>query len=92
MSEASKKLSDLTQEQRDFILDYLQANFIPTQSINEHQSAYGLKQKFTREHFYVTQEQFIQAMEQAGFRVKPLDDGNARFNISKRSPYFKQED
>lgn len=88
-TEASTRFEDLTPEQQTSIVEFMQESFIPTQGINQKHSAYGLKQKFSREHFYVTQEQFTQAMSRAGFRVSPLENGNACFNISERSSYFK---
>lgn len=89
MSGVSTRFEDLSAEQQVQIVEFMRENFIPTQGINQRHSAYGLKQGFTRKHFYLTQEQFTQAMERAGFRVQPLENGNARFNISERSPYFK---
>lgn len=86
--EISYKLEDLTTEEREFLLDYVTNNFIATKTINHKHTAYGLKQKFTREHFYVTQEQFAQAMRQVGYLVELIDDGNAYFGISERSPHF----
>lgn len=89
MSDVSTDFNDLTDEQKEMIIPFLQANFTPTQGINTKHTAYGLKQKFTKDHFYLTQEQFTQAMERAGFTARPLKGGNAQFNISQRSPYFK---
>lgn len=88
MADISTKFEDLTAEQQIQIVDFMKKNFIPTKGINQKYSAYGLKQSFTRKYFYLTQEQFTQAMERAGFNVQPLNNGNACFNISARSPYF----
>ena len=89
MPGVSARFEDLTAEQQNEIVDFLIDNFIPTKAINQRHSAYGLKQKFSRDHFYVTQEQFTRAMELAGFKVLLLKNGNARFNISERAPYFR---
>lgn len=89
MPDVSTDFNDLTPDQQDMLVAFLKENFRQTQGINGKHTAYGLKQKFTKEHFYLTQEQFTQAMEKAGFKVKPLKYGNASFNISERSPYFK---
>lgn len=80
----------LTREQQSFIIGFCEANFRPIQKINPHHSAYGLKQSFARKHFYVTQEQFTEAMRLAGFSVEPFGHGNARFNIGESSPYLKR--
>lgn len=81
-------MNKLTAEQVEFLQQFVVDNFIPIHSINPKHSAYGLKQKFSRVYFYVTTEQFTCAMRNAGFMVQPIDDGNARFNISQESPYF----
>lgn len=82
-------MANLTTQQWDEIESVLEDEFIAAEAINHRHTAYGLKQKFSREHFYVTQEQFTEAMRRVGFRVELLDDGNACFNIGERSPYFK---
>lgn len=81
-------MNDLTNEQKAFLEQFLVDNFIPIRTINLHHTAYGLKQKFSRLHFYITTEQFISAMRSAGFKAQMMRDGNARFNISQDSPYF----
>lgn len=82
-------MADLTAQQWGELEAVLSDGFIEVQSINRRHTAYGLKQKFSREHFYVTQEQFTEAMRRVGFKAERLDDGNACFNIGERSPYFK---
>lgn len=89
MPDVSVRFEDLTAEQQNEVVDFLIDSFIPTKTINQRHSAYGLKQKFSRERFYVTQEQFTRAMELAGFEALLLENGNAKFNISERSPYFR---
>ena len=90
MPDVSTRLEDLTEEQQTMIVEFMQENFIPIEAINPQHSAYGLKQRFSREHFYVTQEQFTQAMAKAGFRVHLAEDGSTYFNIGQRSPDFKR--
>lgn len=89
MADVSTKFEDLSAEQQMQVVEFLRENFIPIKEINQKHTAYGLKQGFSRKFFYLTQEQFSQAMERAGFKVQPLENGNACFNISERSPYFK---
>ncbi len=82
-------LAELTAQQWVELETALENGFVAVESINRRHSSYGLKQKFSREHFYVTQEQFAEAMQRIGFRVEYTKSGNAYFNISERSPYFK---
>lgn len=89
MDTVSKEISDLSEEQRDFLIAFCREYFVPTERINMKHSAYGLKQMFASKYFYVSQEQFAQAMEKAGFKVMRGKTGNANFNISERSQYFK---
>lgn len=82
----------LTKEQQTFIIDWLKENFTPINSINLQHTAYGLKQKFSRLNFYVSNRQFVTAMELAGFRVEDetgKDAGYCRFNISQKSKFFQ---
>lgn len=87
--EISYTLDALTSEEREFLLDYVTNNFIATNTINRHHTAYGLKQRFTREHFFITQEQFIEAMRTVGYGVEPIEGGDAYFAISKNSPHLQ---
>lgn len=88
--DVSTKFTDLTNEQQAFLLDFLGRNFTRTQTVNQRHSAYGMKQRFTAKYFYVTQEQFTEAMRRLGFKVELTKTGNAYFNISERSTYFKE--
>lgn len=93
MGDVSTRLEDLTEAERNFIIGFMQRYLRPTSSVNKKHSAYGLKQRFTSRFFYVTQEQFAQAMDEAGFTVYPDGgNGNACFNISSRSPYLTDFD
>lgn len=56
MDSVSTSFDDLPQEQQRLFVDFLRKNFVPIQQINSKHTAYGLKQTFTRLHFYVTQE------------------------------------
>lgn len=83
------RLAELTAQQWAELEMALANCFVAVENINRRHSAYGLKQKFSREHFYVTQEQFTRAMQSIGFHVEPFGNGNAHFNIGERSPYFE---
>lgn len=90
MSEVSKVFDELSREQQEFIVSWATENFREVKAINRKHSAYGLKQKFSRLHFYVTQEQFTDAMAKAGFKAETLKNGNAHFNIGQSSQFFKE--
>jgi hypothetical protein len=87
--EVSYTLDALTSEEREFLLDYVTNNFIATKTINHRHTAYGLKQRFTREHFFITQEQFIEAMRTVGYGVELIEGGDAYFAISENSPHLQ---
>jgi len=90
----STKFEDLTPEQQDFIVKWVNDNFVKTKNVNYSYSAYGLKQKFSRLYFYVSTDQFVEAMIRAGFSFKEKEPGIVCFNIGKSSPFFslKQTD
>ena len=85
----SDRFEDLTLEQQAFMIEFLQQNFIPISTTNLKRNAYGLKQAFSRKYFYVSENQFAQAMKAAGFRVIKSKATGFQFNISEASPYFK---
>ena len=87
-SSETKTFSDLSIVEQEFLLNWISENFLPTQDINFKHSDYGLKQKFSRLHFYVTAKQFSEAMVIAGFTFKEIHNGHKSFNISQKSPFF----
>lgn len=89
-AQVSYSLDALTVEEREFLLDYVANNFVAAKAINRKHTAYGIKQRFCREHFYITQEQFTQAMQTVGYMSEPAGDGDAYFAISERSPHFSR--
>jgi len=80
---------DLTLEQKTFLVSWIKENFTPIININYDFTDYGLKQKFSRLNFYVTQEQFTDAMGSAGFKVENKTSEHYSFNISKKSKFFE---
>lgn len=88
---SSDDFQALTKEQQSFMISWLKENFTPISHTNNHHTAYGLKQKFSRLNFYVSSKQFATAMELAGFIVKKeagKDESFFRFNISQKSKFF----
>lgn len=74
--------------QQRFLIEFINENFVPIKNINFQHTDYGLKQKFSRLHFFVTQQQFYEAMLIAGFKSKEKVKGYMSFNISQKSRYF----
>lgn len=82
----------LSSEKQEKLTAWCKANFNAVKTMNTQISSYDIKETFcqSEEGFYVTNGQIKGAMVNAGFETKPTKDGiNARFNISKTSPYFK---
>lgn len=80
-------MMDLTAEQRDILARYIRGIFVKADYFNTMHTAYGLKQRFSRTHFYVTSQQFTEAMIAEGFAAKFIGDDDACFNISEKSPF-----
>ena len=89
MSLDNDHFCSLSDEKQALMIEFLKQNFIPTKSFNPQHTDYGLKQKFSRLQFYVTQNQFAEAMIKAGFSAKEKRDGYLMFNISQKSPFFE---
>lgn len=82
----------LTEAEQEQLLAWINKNFIYTNTFNTKRSSYYIKHLFEKENFYVTNGQFKGAMLKAGFKVKNPDSDNWYFNISMRSPAFKNND
>ena len=81
----------LTEVEQMQLLDWINKNFIRIQTFNTKKSSYYIKLLFEKSHFYVTNGQFKGAMLKADFKVKNPDSDNWYFNISMRSPAFRNE-
>lgn len=87
-----KSFEALTESEQQTLLDWIESNFIRTQTFNTKRSSYYIKHLFEKGGFYVTNGQFKGAMLKAGFKVKNPNSDNWYFNISMRSPAFKNND
>ena len=78
------KLSDLTEEQRQILFDWIDKNLTKTRNICYTRTAYGLKHILKKDTgIYITTCEFRDAMIQKGFKVKQVSKENYCFNISK---------
>ena len=85
--------SSLSLEKQNQLIAWCQENFNAIKTFNDQVTSYDLKKAFceAEDGFYITNGQLKGAMEKAGFQLKATRDGvNAKFNISKTSPYFKK--
>ena len=80
---------DLSPETQEALLRYIKSRFTVRKTINQHVSAYGLKQGFNvraQSPEHVTSQCFAEAMEFCGFQSKLIGDvitpnSNWRFNV-----------
>lgn len=83
-------IKDLTLDEATTLVAWIQENFVPRKTANRWHTSYGLKHIFENSDggFYVTNNQFKDAMLQAGF--KPVEENmlNWYYRISERSPAF----
>ena len=87
----SRGFESLTEAEQEQLLAWINKNFICMNTFNTKRSSYYIKHLFEKENFYVTNGQFKGAMLKAGFKVKNPDSDNWYFNISMRSPAFRNE-
>ena len=84
----------LSKEKQEQLIEWCKANFNAIKTFNDGVTSFDLKKAFSWDPkgFYITNGQLKGAMEKAGFSLKATRDGvNAKFNISKTSPFFKKE-
>ena len=78
---------ELTSEQYNVVLNWIQNNFISSKNINYQYCAYTIHGIFERLYdrgFYVDEDTIIKAMLECGFRERIRDEQHY-FNISSRS-------
>lgn len=81
------KLSDLTEEQKQKLFNWIDERIIEKQHICYSRTAYGLKHIFKRDTgIYITTWVFKEAMINKGFKAKQISKENWCFNIK-----FKKE-
>lgn len=84
---------DLSREEQRILLDWVDANFYPTQTFNRRYTSYGLKHLFENspDGFYIYNGAMKGAMLKCGYSATNKSDINWSFNISQRSPALKQK-
>lgn len=83
---------NLTYEEHQILIDWIQKNFIPIKTFNDKApSSYGLKHIFEHSEngFYIDNECFKHAMLECGFKARNEKELNWIFNISQKSPAVK---
>lgn len=82
----------LTKQEEKILLDWI-SNFKPIKTFNLKHTSYGLKHIFerTEQGFYITNDEFKDAMLKAGFKVKDKSAVNWVFNISQKSTNFERQ-
>ncbi len=81
----------LPAERQQKLLDWIEENLLPIQTINTRHTSYGLKHQVKLgegEDSYFTNGEFKGAMLKAGYRVRNMNEQNWEFNISEKSPVF----
>lgn len=81
---------DLPKEEQERVLEWIREGLTPIKTINSKHTSYGMKHWFQYSPlgFYLTNEQFKEAMLEAGFDmvIHPDNFPNAWFNYSEKSP------
>ena len=83
-------LSDLSFEDREKVISWINENILPIASPNRKHTSYGIKHIIQSDlGIYLTNNQFKDAMLECGFEPVEVDTLNWEFRISEKSPAFK---
>lgn len=81
-----KSFYQLTTEEQQELVDWINSNFDSIKSINERHTSYGLKHLFENNGgFYISNGAFKGAMLESGFEAKDESALNWKFNVSEKS-------
>lgn len=85
------EFNNLSNPQQEILLDWISQNLSPIKSFNSKHTSYGLKHLFedSKKGFYIYNGAFKGAMLKLGFEPQNEKDVNWYFNISEKSPAFK---
>lgn len=84
--------TDLTEEDQAKVMTWIKENIIPIKGVNYKHTSYGLKHYIQKElGIYMTNNQFKDAMLEAGFYPADPNKLNWNYRISEKSPCFKKE-
>ena len=85
-------LCDLSEEEQEIVLEWLQWNVWPAKNKLDGHSSYGMKHILNnRTGIYITNNQMKEAMWNLGFRPTKINTLNWTFKIKKSSPIFQRQ-
>jgi len=84
-----ERFHELSEERKQFLLNWIADNLLPIQTFNTKFTSYGLKHLIDDEYF--TNGEFKGAMLESGYKVKDKTTQNWVFNISQRSPIIMKK-
>lgn len=82
---------NLTKEQYETLINWIENNFIPIQTINYDICAYtihGVFERLYNDGFYVDESTIVEAMQKCGYQAV-FRDGQCYFNLSRKSPAIR---
>ena len=86
----TRMFTDLSFEQQEILARWIAENIMSRKSVNNNYTSYGIKDIFEREkHFYISNNQFKDAMLLCGFLPVDETELNWRYCISEKSLAFK---
>ena len=94
LDEALAAFIALPLDRKIALLQWIQDNLIPQSTINPLHSSYGIKELIVLPNEMsssFTNDEFKGAMLVAGYRIKDENELNWTFNLSRKSPAFRQE-
>ena len=82
----------ITKEQYEFLLDWIERNFIHQKTCNYNRNSGSLRStfEFSPEGFYVDGETFKQAMLDCGYVPSSKRGTYWKFNVSEKSPAIRK--
>ena len=82
-----ERFDQMTEDRKYHLIAWIAQNLIPRDTFNELHTSYGLKHLIKDE--YYTNGEFKGAMKKLGYKIQNEDELNWVFNVSKRSPAFR---
>ena len=86
-----EQFDGLSDEHREFLLNWIDKNLLSRQSFNESHTSYGLKQWISEDGEYFTNGEFKGAMLKSGYKVQDKSALNWVFNVSEKSPIIQRK-
>ena len=87
----NKLLEDLSEQQQADLLAWIISNVLPRKTANKSHSSYGIKHYAEKDlGFYISNNQFKDAMLQCGFQPVNPHQTNWIYKISNKSPFLSE--